>query len=162
MTTTSNSKTELPRIDKVVIAEDGDKFLRMQSLAKSSEELLNTIDELLADKARLIKEIDKMIGKDLEKSFALQDALEHTKKQASKITIMHDFIRTNLQIFEAAFDSDENVEAQEVLDYLTQAKWMRDNYGRANNSIKEVQEYYDNLDPWKKPSIKVNSDYENR
>lgn len=62
----------------------------------------------------------------------------------TKVTVMSGLICKHLDEIEGQFDSDETFPSVEAaLDYLTSAKWMRDNEGRVHHRIEEVQAWID-------------------
>lgn len=76
------------------------------------------------------------------------------QKSAIMSSIVTEYLRSWLQIFESKFES-EKPEVTEASDYLTHAKWMKEHTGREDyGMIRRVQEWYDNQPAWKqKPSF---------
>jgi hypothetical protein len=156
--------TELIQVDKVIIAENGEKVLEREAMLKASyEQQIETI-ALLQEARETIERQGKelvtlnnsLVKRDEEIDRLNKSALESSvvyEMIKSRNTILTEFVRTWLQIFESKFESDKNHEVTEASDYLTQAIWMRDNAGRRDfHSIRMVQEWYDNQPAWKNNS----------
>jgi len=70
--------------------------------------------------------------------------IDTLQKKAISASIVTEYLRTWLQVFESKFESDERPEVTEASDYLFHAKWMREHCGREDfGHIATVQAWYD-------------------
>lgn len=112
----------------------------METAVKTTEELINTVFEDLEQYRETVAEQDEQISKfithELQNSILMQE--------------MRKFICTWLDEFEARFEREKQADSVTIAeDYVKQATWMQDNFGRKNHSVEQVQRWidWDNL-PW--------------
>lgn len=90
---------------------------------------------------------------DLERMFKDSLILEAEKSAHKrtylKVDTLQKFLRVWLCEFEAKWDNDETCDSPEIaMDYIVQATYMRDNFGRKENRIDEVKKWVDDYLPW--------------
>jgi uncharacterized coiled-coil protein SlyX len=158
---TVNKKSELLQIEEITIAENGAKVLererKLDALLQEQVEtaaLMAEARERIERQGRTITELNNsLVRRDAEidrlnnSALMLSPAYEQLRYRN---TILVESLRTWLQIFEQRFDSDENQEITEASDYMTHAKFMKDNYGRDDQGfLRRVTEWYNNQPAWK-------------
>ena len=93
---------------------------------------------------KLIKSMDEQTKNLLELSIIYE-------RERSKTKVLVSLLSKFLQEFEGKFSSDETCDSPEIArDYLDAAIFMRDNFGRKENCIREVEAWYSDYVPFGK------------
>jgi hypothetical protein len=118
----------------------------------------NAIATIGENNRQLTELLKASIAKEENEKKILQQVGKNTVRLEGQIKVLASFVCKWLDEFEAAFDNDEqakNISGQispEIArDYLDQAIFMENNFGRRNNRIEDVKRWYNNYVPFNSP-----------
>jgi len=86
------------------------------------------------------EEYNRMVNK--KGSVLLEAEQQAHKKTALKLNTVVKHLSNFLDEFEAEFDNNKKCASEKIaMDYLDAAEYMRDNFGRKHNRIRDIEEW---------------------